>query len=156
MRESTLPWGNTQCGWGRSALQHDHVRQRREEANRLFVAEASGRATNSPWVAEEMRRLTETLPCMWQETKWENTHKEAYWRLTVDGIPLLGNSIAHATAGVAKCGCRVRPGCGDLCDTPRKYLFLACPVAQAVGGKVEPNLGVAINRANLWLVQAPG
>ncbi len=29
-------------------------------------------------------------------------------------------------------------------------------MAQAVVGQVEPKLGVAITRANLWLVQAPG
>ncbi len=44
-----------------SALQHEHVWQRRVEAHRWFVAEAVGRAPNSLWVAE-MRRLTETLP----------------------------------------------------------------------------------------------
>jgi hypothetical protein len=31
----------------------------------------------------------------------------------------------------------------------------ACPVARAVVGQVEPNLGLPITRANLWLVQAP-
>jgi hypothetical protein len=51
------------------------------------VADAVGRAPNSPVVAEEMQRLAETLPRMWQETKWEENHKETYWRLTVDGIP---------------------------------------------------------------------
>ena len=138
-----------------SALQQDHFRQRREEAHRLFVAEAVGQATDSPWVAEELRRLTETLPRLWQETKWENTHKEAYWRLAVDGVPLLGNSHMRR-AGAAKCGCGVRPGHGESRDTPRKHHFWACPVAQAVVGQVEPKLGVAITRANLWLVQAPG
>jgi hypothetical protein len=44
----------------------------------LFVAEAVGRAPNSPLVAEEMQRLTETLPHLWQEMNWGNTHKEAY------------------------------------------------------------------------------
>jgi hypothetical protein len=52
-----------------SALQRDHVRQRRADAHRLFVAEAVGRAPNSPRVAEEMQRLTETLRRLWQETK---------------------------------------------------------------------------------------
>jgi hypothetical protein len=70
----------------------DHVRQRRVEAHRLFVADAVGRAPNSPVVSEEVQRLTETLPRLWQEIKWEKYHTEAYWRLTVDGIPLLRNS----------------------------------------------------------------
>ncbi len=43
-----------------SALQIDHVRQRRAEAHMLFVAEAVGRAPNSPWVTKVMQRLTET------------------------------------------------------------------------------------------------
>jgi hypothetical protein len=57
----------------------------------LFVAEAVGLAPNSPWVTEEMQRLTETLPRLWQETKSENTYNETYWRLTVDGVRLLDN-----------------------------------------------------------------
>ncbi len=59
-----------------SALQHDQVRQRRAEAHRLFVADAVGWAPNSPVVAEEMQRLTETLPRLWQEIKWETTRKK--------------------------------------------------------------------------------
>ncbi len=42
-----------------SALQHDKVRQRRAEAHRLFVADAVGRAPNSPVVSEEVQRLME-------------------------------------------------------------------------------------------------
>jgi hypothetical protein len=106
-----------------TALQHDQVRQRRAEAHMLFMADAVGRAPNSPVVAEEVQRLIETLPRLWQEIKWENTHKEAYWRLTaVDGIPLLGNSLAllgQATAG---------PGHGASQDTPRQHHFWTCPV----------------------------
>jgi hypothetical protein len=30
------------------------------------VAEAVGRAPTSPWMTEEMQRLTETLPRLWQ------------------------------------------------------------------------------------------
>jgi hypothetical protein len=45
-----------------SALQHDQVRQRRADAHRLFVADTVGRAPKSPVVAEEVQRLTETLP----------------------------------------------------------------------------------------------
>jgi hypothetical protein len=141
--------------WLRLALQHDQVRQRRVEAHRLFVADAMGWAPNSPVVAEEMQRLTETLPRLWQEIKWKNNHKESYWRLTVDGIPLLGNSHMRR-AGVARCGCRVRPGHGESQDTPRQHHFWACPVAQAVVGQVEPMRGKTSTRANAWLVQAPG
>ncbi len=95
-----------------SALQMDHVRQRRAEAQRLSIAEAVRRAPNTPCVAAEMQRLTETLPRLWQDTKWENNHKETYWRLTVDGIPLLDN-LDMQRAGVARCGCAVRPGHGE-------------------------------------------
>jgi hypothetical protein len=81
-----------------TALQHDQVRQRRAEAHKLLVADAVGRAPNSPVVSEEVQRLIETLPRLWQEIKWENTHKEAYWRLTVDGISHAGH-LAHAAGG---------------------------------------------------------
>jgi hypothetical protein len=57
-------------------------------------------------------------------------------------------------AGVVRCGCGVRPSQGESRETPRKQHFWA--MAQAVVGQVEPKLGVAITRANLWLVQAPG
>jgi hypothetical protein len=136
-----------------SALQHEQVRQRRAEEHRLFVADAVGRAPNSPVVSEEVQRLMETLPRLWQETKWEKTHKEAYWRLTVDGIPLLRHSHMRR-AGAARCGCGVRPGHGASQDTPRQHHFWACPVA--VVGQVEPRLGETITRAHVWLVQAPG
>jgi hypothetical protein len=59
-------------------------------------------------------------------------------------------------AGVARCGCGVRPGHGESRDTPRQHHFWACPVAQAVVGQVGPRLGTAITRAYLWLAQAPG
>jgi hypothetical protein len=95
-----------------------------------------------------MQRLTETLPCLWQEIKWGNNHKEAYWRLTVDGIPLVGCSHMRR-AGMARCGRGVRPGHGEPWDTPRKHHFWARPVAQAVVGQVEPMLGTTITRANL-------
>jgi hypothetical protein len=132
-----------------SAPQHD---PRRAEAHRLFVAEAVGQASKSPWVAEEMQPLAGTLSRLWQATMWQNDHEEAYWRLTVNGIPLLGNSHMQR-AGMARCGCGMRPGHGESRDTPR---ILACPVAQAVVGQVEHKLGMTITRANLWLAQVPG
>jgi hypothetical protein len=77
-----------------------------------------------------MQRLTETLPSLWQETKWKNTRKEAYRRLTIGGVPLLGNSHRRRTR-VARCGCGVRPGQGESRDTP---ISARRPVAQAVVG----------------------
>jgi hypothetical protein len=47
-----------------------------EQKRRLFVADAVGRAPNSPVAAEEVQRLTETLPRLWQEIKWETTTKK--------------------------------------------------------------------------------
>jgi hypothetical protein len=35
----------------------------------------------------------------WRNTKWENANKEVYWRLSVDGIPLLGGSHIYAACG---------------------------------------------------------
>jgi hypothetical protein len=102
-----------------SALQVDHVRQRRAEGC-SWQKRWAGPRTHRGWVTEEMQRLTETLPRLWQETKWENSHKEAYWRLTVDGIPLLGNSHMRR-AGVARYGCGVRPGQAESRDTPQKH-----------------------------------
>ena len=36
---------------------------------------------------------------LWPTVRWENTHKEALWRLAVDGIPLLGNSHMRGGPG---------------------------------------------------------
>jgi hypothetical protein len=107
------------------------------------VADAVGRAPNSPVVAGEMQRLMETLPRLWQETKWENNHKEAYWRLTVSGIPLL----AHAAGGGGAVWVRGEARPRRIAGAARQHHFWACPVAR---------LETAIARANLWLTQAPG
>jgi hypothetical protein len=102
----------------------------------------------------ELQWLTEILSHLWQNTKLEINHTEAYWRLTVDGIPVLDNSHMRRAA-VERCGCGVRSGQSGSRDTPRKDHFWVCLVARAVVGQVEPKLGVALMRANLWLVQAP-
>lgn len=101
-----------------------------------------------------MGHLADTQRRLWQETKWENENKEPYWRLAVDGVPLLGNSHMRRAA-VATCGCGVRPGHGASRDTPRQHHFWACTVARAVMGQVEPKVGVTVTRAQLWLARAP-
>ncbi len=76
----------------------------------MFVVEALGRAPDSWWVTKE-------LPRLWQKNKWANTHKKVYYRLTLDGIQLLGNSHMQWVA-VARFGCGARSGQGELQDTP--------------------------------------
>jgi hypothetical protein len=53
--------------------------------------------------------VADTLKRLWTDTKWENASKEASWRLSVDGITLLGNShVRYAAAAWRGCGVQVK------------------------------------------------
>lgn len=85
--------------------------------------------------------------------KWENLNKEAWWRLAVDGISLLGNSHLRGAPRRA-CGCGSYTAATPNC-TPRQHHFWRCPVAQDVVEQVSCRAGVQITRANLWLLVGP-
>ena len=91
---------------------------------------------------------------VWGTVRWENAHKEALWRLAVDGIPLLGNSHMRG-APVRPCGCGGYAAGSAGGASPRMHHFWRCEVAQAVVGQLEGTLGTRVTREAVWLAQAP-
>ena len=75
-------------------------------------------------------------------------------RLTVDGIPLLGNSHMRGTEP-AKCGCGGYPVHEAGRTSPRCHHFWACPVAQAVVDQLTLGIRRPATRTEIWLVRAP-
>ena len=129
-------------------LQLGALIERRRVLHAAFVAEALGLgAAAAPQDAVDAF-CADTLPRLWQ-LPWENSHKEALWRLAVDGVPLLGNTHIGGVPAACKCGM-------DLTGaSPRLHHFWACPVAQAVVGAVSGASGSFVSRDALWLVRCP-
>ena len=134
-----------------TTLQLRPTREARRAAHMQFVREALG--PNVPDVSIELHLLADSLRRVWYTVKWENLNKEAWWRLTVDGIPLLGNSHMRG-APRTECGCGAYSAATPNC-TPRQHHFWRCPVAQSVVGEVSGRAGVQITRAHLWLLECP-
>jgi len=97
--------------------------------------------------------LTQSLDRVWREVRWENFNKESWWRLAVDGIPLLGNSHMRGAPRRA-CGCGCYSADTPEC-TPRQHHFWRCSVAQAVVDQVSSRAGVRVTRAHVWLLECP-
>ena len=136
-----------------TTMQLAAVEASRSTAHRRFVSEALGLAEVAPQVQAESARLSSTIHRLWGSVRWENANKEAYWRLTVDGIPLLGNSHMR-NAAPARCGCGHFPIAARTCP-PRLHHFWHCRVAQAVVEQVEARVGAPIRREQLWLGVCP-
>ena len=129
-------------------LQLGALIERRRVLHAAFVAEALGLgAAAAPQDAVDAF-CADTLPRLWQ-LPWENSHKEALWRLAVDGVPLLGNTHIGGVPAACKCGMDLGGA------SPRLHHFWACPVAQAVVGAVSGASGSFVSRDALWLVRCP-
>ena len=61
---------------------------------------------------------------LWRKLKWEPKHKEEFWQLAVDGIPLPANSHLP-TVPREWCAC----GAVEAEASPRMHHFWACPIA---------------------------
>ena len=105
-------------------------------------------ATGLPAPEAAVHELQATLKRLWRKVRWENHHKEAFWRLAVDGVPLIGNSHIRQPPPPCVCGAPTSP-------SPRAHHFWACPIAQAVAEEIALGGGVAVDRERLWLVQTP-
>lgn len=82
------------------------------------------------------------------ELPWENTRKEVFWLLALDGIPTAAR--LHQGEG-EPCNCGQR-----LPD--RVHHFWDCPVARSVCREMQRALGAqapALSRSQVWLMQAP-
>ena len=140
-----------------TVLQLEDVSAARCVCHMAFLREALGVGAAAPVPAEVLAAFYGTLERLWR-VRWENEHKEALWRLAVDGIPLLGNShLAHHAPEPCGCGAYgAGAAAGSVGGSPRAHHFWACPVAQAVVRQVAGCCdGVVLRRAHLWLVQVP-
>ena len=136
-------------------MQLDMVVAARQAAHVRFIQEALGISDlHLPLPEGQLSRLRCVFPRLWSLLRWENEHKEAWWRLTVDGIPLLGNFHMRGVQPAA-CGCGGFPRGTQFLATPRRHHFWACPVAQAVVDHLSLAVGRSISCAEVWLVQAP-
>ena len=106
--------------------------QHRQQAHLAYIAAAMA---PSPPHKDGITRLHFCLRKAWS-LKWDNNHKDIFWRLTVDGI----------------CGCSARSTWGCPCCPfqapafpsreydPRIHAYWECPVAQAVIHTIEVEL----------------
>lgn len=110
------------------------------------VAAAADEAASASCVPTLLQRL-------WP-IKWEKENKETLWRLTVDGVPLPGNTHLCNSAP-ERCGCGGFGGPGHHSASPREHHFWECPVAQAVVQQIAAHVPGPITRAQVWLAEAP-
>ena len=127
-----------------TALQPGALPPARAVQHAAFLAEAAPLPLLPP---ADAPALLATLARLWA-VRWENQHKDAFWRLTVDAIPLVGNSHVRRSAPLCPCGAATAP-------SPRAHCFWACPVAVAVRAELDREVGGAVTRADLWLARPP-
>jgi hypothetical protein len=113
-----------------------------------FVCEARGSSQAQP---ADLLRVRQTLDRLWA-LKFENTNKEPYWRLVIDGFP--GFSMHRSQLGgpgVAVCPCGTRMSTGD-----RAHHFWDCGVARALWFTISDNADeLNFDKHHLWLVEPP-
>ena len=130
-----------------TALQMERVQQeRREDYHAPFLRHALALPAGAPVADDAHQELHRLLDSLWR-LRWDNQHKEVFWRLTLNGLP--------TPKRMGKWGQRCV--CGFV--TPdRPHLMWDCPVAHAVVQVLEGQLGVAaggLQRRQVWLMQAP-
>ena len=118
----------------------------RGEKQVAFLQEAYAGAAPSP-AQLDAASLYPVFQQLWS-LPWENSRKEVYWRLTLDGLPTAAR-MHQGEGEPCNCGTRL-PG--------RPHHFWECPVAQAVVGELQRVIGPQapqLSRAQVWLLQAP-
>ncbi|GFR43133.1 hypothetical protein Agub_g4149 [Astrephomene gubernaculifera] len=119
-----------QMSAGYDALEMKHI---------AFIKEARGVAEIPMTALTEFR---DTLKRLWY-LRWDNEHKEALWRLAVNGFP-----AARLRGNVTRCPCSAAMIRGD-----RIHLFWECTVARALCDMLRFEVGenVELTKVNLWL-----
>jgi len=121
-------------------LQLGPVLEQRQQRFAAFENEAATAATAD---GSTVQRL---LPRLWR-LPWSNVHKEVFWRLVLNALPL-GSRMPSSPR---PCCC----GSGGA-HPDRRHHFWQCPVAAAVLETVSAQLrGRALSRPQLWLAAAP-
>ena len=120
--------------------------ERREDYHAPFLRHALALPAGAPVADDAHQELHRLLDSLWR-LRWDNQHKEVFWRLTLNGLP--------TPKRMGKWGQRCV--CGFV--TPdRPHLMWDCPVAHAVVQVLEGQLGVTaggLQRRQVWLMQAP-
>jgi hypothetical protein len=124
-------------------LQLEDLWRRRRAQHDAFMTEALGRVPTD----EDRGQLQAALARLWR-LRWENHNKEVFWRLTVDGVPIVGNS--HMQVQPQPCLCGV-PVAGSV----RRHHFWACSAAAAVVDVVATVVGQPLDMPSVWLARAP-
>lgn len=89
--------------------------------------------------------LHKLLRNLWK-LPWDNSRKEVFWRLTLDGLP----SAARMHMLGVSCDC-------GMVAPDRQHHFWGCPVAQAVTQVMQQQLPPQhpLQRINVWLCRPP-
>ena len=102
-----------------------------------------------------LQHLRRTFGWLWK-LPWENTNKEIFWRLAVNGVAGAGG---HDICPRGQCPCGYamsaeerRPGQGCLL---RQHYFWDCPVAVAVREQLAAALPAAQSQHHLWIMHLP-
>ncbi len=138
-----------------TVLQLTEVAAARSEQRAAFVKAALEAPLHPPAKEAGLKHVQGALNRMWG-IRWENQRKETFWRLTVDGVPLLGNSHIRGQAPEV-CGCGGFGGPDYWGRQPRRHHFWDCPVARAVVESMQDGwpAGEGIRREHVWLASAP-
>lgn len=128
-------------------MQLQEVRQQRLQRFAAFEELAAGDSPNGSSGSQPDGSATAQLLRQLWRLPWANSHKETYWRLALNGLPL----AARMTGSDRPCSC------GSSGPLPgRRHHFWECPVAAAVVSTLAEQLsGHPLSPANLWLAQPP-
>ena len=114
-------------------------RQRFAAFEALAGAGADGEQPDGATVAQ-------LLPRLWR-LPWDNQHKEVFWRLVLNALPL----AARMPSAPQPCGCGAAHPHPD-----HRHHFWDCPVAAAVTTSLSAQLGGRrLTLKHLWLAQPP-
>lgn len=135
------------------ALTKDDALADRRPRVEAFLQEAGGPLSFGPVQFARRQAVLWRVP-------WENAHKEAFWRLPLDGIAFYGAArfVSAAAGGPLPCWCGTAGG--TVCRT---HLFWECPVARVVTRAIAaalsphhtPSAAAAVRRFRLWLAEPP-
>ena len=138
-------------------MQMGAVERQRTQMHAAYEREArqqlAGPAAGPAPAADAPPKVVPVLTRLWR-VAWEREHKETFWRLTVDGVPLPGNSHLSQLAPEA-CACGCYGGAAAVTGSPRAHHFWECPVAKAVVDQIAAHVPGTISRAHLWMAEPP-
>ena len=107
-----------------------------------------------PEFRHTLNDFPKTLSRLWH-IRWENSQKEAFWRLAIDGFTMFGNTH-NRWREVDRCQC-VPPDTPPY--SPRNHHFWDCSIARSLIRVLNSNLRLPpdsqLSRHQLWLALPP-